>query len=107
MAGAGERQPLLTPLETSGERNKSKKTDKELRHIEPDDNVRVDNTEDERDGGWGWVVVLASFVSTCLLDGICNTFGMMVDPLTTDLAIETGRAPLRVTHLAAWGPGKK
>ncbi|ESP02002.1 hypothetical protein LOTGIDRAFT_212648 [Lottia gigantea] len=30
------------------------------------------------DGGWGWVIVLASFVSNFIVDGICYTFGIFL-----------------------------
>jgi len=29
------------------------------------------------DGGWGWVVVLASFFISVIVDGICYTFGVI------------------------------
>lgn len=29
------------------------------------------------DGGWGWVVVLASFCISIIVDGICYTFGVI------------------------------
>ena len=29
------------------------------------------------DGGWGWVVVVASFVSNMIVDGILYTFGIL------------------------------
>ncbi len=28
------------------------------------------------DGGWGWVVLLASFLSSVIVDGVCFTFGI-------------------------------
>jgi len=37
------------------------------------------------DGGWGWVVVVASFLCLCVLDGISYTFGMFLDPLMKDM----------------------
>lgn len=27
------------------------------------------------DGGYGWVIVLAAFMSNLVVDGICNAFG--------------------------------
>ena len=41
------------------------------------------------DGGWGWVVVAASFFCLCVLDGISYTFGMFLSPLMEDM--ECGR----------------
>ena len=29
------------------------------------------------DGGWGWVIVVASFVVNLIVDGICYTFGVI------------------------------
>jgi hypothetical protein len=29
------------------------------------------------DGGWGWIVVLASFFISVIVDGICYTFGVI------------------------------
>ena len=28
------------------------------------------------DGGWGWLIVAASFVINCMLDGICYSYGV-------------------------------
>ena len=42
------------------------------------------------DGGWGWVVVAASFFCLCVLDGISYTFGMFLVPLMEDM--ECGRS---------------
>ena len=41
------------------------------------------------DGGWGWVVVAASFFCLCVLDGVSYTFGMFLAPLMEDM--ECGR----------------
>nr|CDS34256.2 monocarboxylate transporter [Hymenolepis microstoma] len=30
------------------------------------------------DGGWGWIVVAAAFLTNLIIDGICVTFGIMV-----------------------------
>jgi len=29
------------------------------------------------DGGWGWIIVAASFVVNLIVDGICYTFGII------------------------------
>jgi len=42
------------------------------------------------DGGWGWVVCLASFVCNLVLDGIAYTFGVLLTPLVKDF--ESDRA---------------
>jgi len=59
--------------------------DKREKIIDEDEKASSDNKTEGPDGGWGWVVVLGSFISTCVLDGICNTFGVMMDPLVKDL----------------------
>eukprot|EP00092_Neocalanus_flemingeri_P039693 GFUD01043225.1.p1 GENE.GFUD01043225.1~~GFUD01043225.1.p1 ORF type:complete len:450 (+),score=115.12 GFUD01043225.1:98-1447(+) len=41
--------------------------------------------EDYVEGGWGWVVVLASFLCVCVLDGIGYSFGVFLEPLLADL----------------------
>ncbi|VDD84164.1 unnamed protein product [Mesocestoides corti] len=33
------------------------------------------------DGGWGWVVVFAAFVTNLVIDGICVSFGIMATDL--------------------------
>ncbi len=33
---------------------------------------------DAPDGGWGWMVLLASFVNIVVVDGICFTYGMIM-----------------------------
>lgn len=30
------------------------------------------------DGGWGWVVVFASFMINAIVDGVCYSFGIML-----------------------------
>jgi len=29
------------------------------------------------DGGWGWIVTIASFFSNAIVDGVCYTFGLL------------------------------
>ena len=33
------------------------------------------------DGGWGWVVCVASFMCNLILDGIAYSFGILLEPL--------------------------
>ncbi|VDP56373.1 unnamed protein product [Schistosoma curassoni] len=33
------------------------------------------------DGGWGWFVVLGSFCCMVLVDGICFTYGLLINPV--------------------------
>lgn len=35
------------------------------------------------DGGWGWVVCVASFMCNLILDGVTYTFGILLEPLVT------------------------
>ena len=41
--------------------------------------------EEEIDGGWGWLVVFACFLTTFVLDGIGYSFGMFMKPLKEEL----------------------
>jgi len=42
------------------------------------------------DGGWGWVVMVASFLCNLVLDGIAYTFGIFLSPLMEDFNVEKG-----------------
>lgn len=42
------------------------------------------------DGGWGWVVVFASFMCNMILDGIAYTFGVLLTPLASDFQSDKG-----------------
>ncbi|CAH8625602.1 unnamed protein product [Heterobilharzia americana] len=33
------------------------------------------------DGGWGWIVVLGSFCCMVLVDGVCFTYGLLLNPV--------------------------
>ncbi|KAG6444800.1 hypothetical protein O3G_MSEX003549 [Manduca sexta] len=39
------------------------------------------------EGGWGWIVVIASFFSIMILDGVAFTFGSLITDITDDLKI--------------------
>ena len=43
-------------------------------------------SEEEIDGGWGWLVVCACFFTTFVLDGIGYSFGMFMKPLKQDIS---------------------
>ena len=45
----------------------------------------ITNAGGPPNGGWGWVVVAASFFCLCVLDGICYTFGIFLIPLMEDM----------------------
>jgi len=42
------------------------------------------------DGGWGWVVMIASFLCNLVLDGIAYTFGIFLTPLMEDFGVQKG-----------------
>jgi len=42
------------------------------------------------DGGWGWVVMIASFLCNLVLDGIAYTFGIFLQPLMLHFDVEKG-----------------
>ena len=41
----------------------------------------VEAVEGPPDGGWGWVIVAASFLCNMVLDGIGYSFGILLKPL--------------------------
>jgi hypothetical protein len=45
-------------------------------HVAPNDD-RHEPPSLVPDGGWGWVVVACSFFVSVIVDGICNTFGVI------------------------------
>ena len=51
----------------------------ELEHI--DDDIGEVLAPAPPDGGWGWVVVFASFLCNMILDGIAYSFGVLLNPL--------------------------
>ena len=53
------------------------------------------------DGGWGWLVVLASFVCLCVLDGAAYTFGVFIDPLREEMGGGRGQTSLAGSLLVA------
>jgi MCP family monocarboxylic acid transporter-like MFS transporter 12 len=42
------------------------------------------------DGGWGWVVMIASFICNLVLDGIAYTFGIFLTPLMEHFGVQKG-----------------
>ena len=53
------------------------------------------------DGGWGWVVVAASFICLCVLDGAAYTFGIFLDPLIEEMGGGRGQTSLAGSLLVA------
>ena len=43
-------------------------------------------TDEEIDGGWGWLVVCSCFFTTFVLDGIGYSFGMFMKPLKLEMS---------------------
>ncbi|XP_066156644.1 monocarboxylate transporter 12-like isoform X1 [Euwallacea fornicatus] len=46
------------------------------------------------DGGWGWVVVFASFMCNVIVDGIIFSYGMFLDDITVEFRVTKGKAAL-------------
>ena len=53
------------------------------------------------DGGWGWVVVVASFICLCVLDGAAYTFGVFLDPLIEEMGGGRGQTSIAGSLLVA------
>ena len=64
------------------EQNSNSSEEEEEQHLLSDINVR---SESPPDGGWGWLVVLACFLTTFTLDGIGYSFGMLMEPLKSEM----------------------
>ncbi|XP_067928353.1 monocarboxylate transporter 5-like [Watersipora subatra] len=41
------------------------------------------------DGGWGWIIVLSSFFTNVIVDGVCYSYGVMLPELTEALHAST------------------
>ena len=46
------------------------------------------------DGGWGWVVVFASFMCNLVVDGIMFSFGVFLDKMSQDFGVSNSRVAL-------------
>lgn len=53
------------------------------------------------DGGWGWVVVLASFICCLVVDGVVMTAGMFMKNVETEFKASTAEVILfwQTTHV--------
>lgn len=46
------------------------------------------------DGGWGWVIVVAAFLSNMIADGITFTFGIFLEELSNAFNVTIGTVTL-------------
>ena len=68
------------------DRDKSESDDDERQHLlSSSETDQSSTTPDHPDGGWGWLVVLACFLTTFTLDGVGYSFGMFMEPLKQDM----------------------
>ncbi|KAG5682924.1 hypothetical protein PVAND_012242 [Polypedilum vanderplanki] len=79
-----------------------KKTDKDVKHEEEAVKLNIDNANNKDDvidfnqlppapdGGYGWVIVLASFVCNCIVDGIVYSFGIFLDNFSSYFGVGKG-----------------
>jgi len=77
-----------------GRRNEKRSTDSndsDYVSLNPSDssNASQGNYQVNRDGGWGWVIVFASFLCNMVLDGIGYSFGVMLQPLAKEFGSGT------------------
>lgn len=52
------------------------------------------------DGGWGWVIVVASFVCCAVIDGLCSVFGVLLPDLVTYFGESSSKVSLAGSVLA-------
>ena len=52
------------------------------------------------DGGWGWVVVFASFVCASVVDGVCNSFGIFLPHFMTYFGESRAKTSLAGSFMA-------
>jgi len=87
---------VMAPSATSVEEMKLS-TDNDLKRgstMPDDDRTDTDNEFEvlalRSDGGWGWVVTIASFFSNMIVDGVCYTFGLLYAELLEEF--QAGRS---------------
>lgn len=54
------------------------------------------------DGGWGWVVVAASFFCSLVVDGIVFSFGVLLTPIAEEYGISTSKAAIAGSLLSGF-----
>ena len=73
---ADERQPLLQRTEGNiVNRREDEGSGKQVVHQD----------QEEPDGGWGWLVVAACFMTNFVIDGVTYSFGMLMKPLMAEM----------------------
>ena len=85
-SSAEEREALFSSTKTGAEDKQSEY--RSLHRQESDSSVSSDESvqsPEESENGWAWVVLFASFLCLCVLDGISYTFGMFLGPLMEEL----------------------
>ncbi|VUZ39677.1 unnamed protein product, partial [Hymenolepis diminuta] len=55
------------------------------------------------DGGWGWIVVFASFVCMILVEGICLSYSLLVAPICPGNSLRAVAPSTRSAHQSASG----
>ncbi|KAF6212002.1 hypothetical protein GE061_012520 [Apolygus lucorum] len=54
------------------------------------------------DGGWGWVIVAASFVCNMVVDGIVFSFGPLLVPIATEFKVSQSQATIAGSLLSGF-----
>ena len=68
----------------TSEKNGTTEMPENDRRLPTDDCRRTESRRSELDepmapdGGWGWVILFASFVSSVIVDGVCFSFGIFL-----------------------------
>jgi len=52
------------------------------------------------DGGWGWVIIIISFVCCAVVDGMCSVFGVLLPGLVYYFEESTAKTALAGSVLA-------
>jgi len=66
----------------------------EVTQVSRKEEKKREETYVDPDGGWGWCVVIGSFLCNLVLDGIAYSFGVLLQPLHEDLKIGVGSISL-------------
>lgn len=89
-----------TPVPTSETKETNEESNVAAEANENNDNLSSDESSDDAeivvppDGGWGWVIVLASFLSNMVVDGIVYAFGMFLEEIALEFNESTAYVSL-------------